>query len=155
MVEEIKKRFKELQNQFNELFTIKPKESAETTAIVKYQEPYFNKLTKFSENLANGFENLQQRFNNDVGKLKDNFKDFQSRWDQKISELEAQQSEKKEDFKKKFDEWQKQNKENWKESLNFWNKAGWKLYFQFIIGTVPVILIIVLIFWLFNVITPY
>ena len=155
MVEEIKKRFKELQAQFNELFSIKPKESDETTAIVKYQEPFFKKLTSFSENLATGFENLQKKFVDDVGKLRNNFLEFQSRWEQKIKELEAQQAEKNEDFKKRFDEWNKQNKENWKESLDFWNKTGWKLYFQFLIGTIPVILIIVFIFWIFNVITPY
>ena len=155
MVEEIKKRFKELQAQFNELFSIKPKESEETTAIVKYQEPFFKKLTSFSENLATGFENLQKKFVDDVGKLRSNFLDFQSRWEQKIKELEAQQAEKNADFKKKFDEWNKQNKENWKEGLDFWNKTGWKLYFQFLIGTIPVILIIVFIFWIFNVITPY
>ena len=148
MVEELKKKFKELQESFNSLFSIKPKDGVTETGIIKKQEPFFEKLTKFSENLAVGFENMQQKFSDDLIQMKNKFQNFQEEWNRKVKEIEQSQQEKKEEWKKQFDEWNKQNQKNFKEGLDFWNKAGWKLYVQLLVGTIPIILILILVTYL-------
>ena len=145
MVEELKEKFKELQDSFNSLFSIKPKNEESETAIIKKQEPFFEKLTKFSENLAMGFENMQQKFTTDLNQMQSNFQDFQNKWNEKIKELEKSQTEKKEEWKKNFTEWQKENQKNFREGLDLWNKAGWKLYLQMLVGMIPIIIILILI----------
>ncbi|NHI91056.1 MAG: hypothetical protein EAX96_01050 [Candidatus Lokiarchaeota archaeon] len=150
MVEELKKKFKELQDSFNALFEQKPKNEELGTDIIKKQEPFFEKLTKFSENIALGFENMQKKYNEDYNKMKISFQDTQKKWDEKIKELEKNQQEKKDEWKKSFEEWKKQNQENLKEGLNFWNKTGWRLYIQMLLGTIPVIIILIIIFNLLN-----
>ena len=145
MVEELKKKFKELQDSFNNLFSIKPKEEQIETGIIKKQESFFEKLTNFSENLTLGFENMQKQFSEDLNRMKSNFQNFQVEWNMKIKELEKSQEEKKEEWKKSFDEWNKQNQKNFREGLDFWNKAGWKIYLQMVVGMIPVIIILIII----------
>ncbi|MHA1785964.1 MAG: hypothetical protein ACTSVY_06955 [Candidatus Helarchaeota archaeon] len=145
MVEELKKKFKELKNSIDEIFSQKTNDEDPGTAIIKRQEPFFEKLTKFSENMTIGFESLQEKFINDFNKFKQSFQDFQEKFNERLKELEENQKQKKDEFKKNFEAWKEENKKNLQETLNLWSKNGWKVYVQLLIGTIPVIIILAII----------